>query len=107
MRSYKEILDKVTPIYRQDPERFMRFYRAVNNIVVSIPEGKSIHVDDHCKPASRELFIDIACLFIMEVSSEKGAFDDYWEFIDDYKEIRHVAKCVPATTRRHFYSNRR
>ena len=107
MRSYKEILDKVIPIYHQDPERFLRFYRAVNNIVASIPEGESILIDDHCKPASRELFIDIACMFIMEVSSRKAILDDYWEFIDNYNIIRHVPKCVLATTKHHFYSNRR
>ena len=51
MGTYQEILDEVLPLYRQDPERFMRFYHAVNNILATIPEGKSILIADHCKPA--------------------------------------------------------
>lgn len=105
--TYKQILESVLPLFHQDEERFMRFYRAVNNIVASIPEGGSIHIDEHCKPASRELFIKIASMFIIEDSKRKSALDDYWEFIDNYNIIRHVPKCVLATSKRHFYSNRR
>lgn len=105
--SYKELLDEVMPIYRRDPERFMRFYHAVNNILASIPEGESIRIDDHCKPASRELFIKIATMYIMEEMILKSCLDGFLEFSDDYSAIRHVPKVVMTKPRPHFYSNRR
>lgn len=105
--SYKELLDEVMPIYRQNPDRFMRFYHAVNNILASIPEGESIRIDDHCKPASRELFIKLAAMYIMEEMALKSCLDGFLEFSDDYNTIRHVPKFVPDKPRSHFYSNRR
>ena len=107
MGTYQEILDEVLPLYRQDPERFMHFYHAVNNILATIPEGKSILIADHCKPASRDLFIKIACMYIIEETTRKDVLDDFLEFSDDYSSIRHVPKLVPAHVRPHFYSNRR
>ena len=108
MYTHKEILEELLPLCHQDTERFMRFYHAVNNILANIPEGESIRIDEHCKPASRNLFIKIASLYIMEdLMRKESALDDYLEFIDDYKEIRHVPKFVPATHPHHFYSNRR
>ena len=92
--TYQEILEEVLPVYHQNPERFMRFYHAVNNILAAIPEGSSIRIDEHCKPASRDLFIKIV-------------LDDFLEFSDDYSAIRHVPKVVPAVNWHHFYSNRR
>lgn len=106
-QTYQEILDSILPLYRQDPDRFMRFYHAVNNILARIPVGESIVIADHCKPTSRDLFIKIASMYIIEESIRKDVLDDYLEFIDDYKVIRHVPKFVPATTWHHFYSNRR
>lgn len=106
-QTYQEILDSVMPLYRQDPDRFMRFYHAVNNILATIPAGESIVVADHCKPASHDLFIKIASMYIIEESIRKDVLDDHLEFSDDYSAIRHVPKCVPATTKRHFYSNRK
>lgn len=105
--TYQEILAEVLPIYHQDPERFMRFYHAVNNILATIPEGESIRIDEHCKPTSRELFIKIASMYIIEETIRKDMFDDFLEFSDDYSVIRHVPKFVPSTIRNHFYSNRR
>lgn len=106
-QTYKEILEKVLPLYRQDPERFMRFYHAVNNILASIPEGESIRIDEHCKPSSRNLFIEIASIYIIEETIRKSALDGYLEFLDNYNVIRHIPKWVPATHKNHFYSNRR
>lgn len=106
--TYREILEEVLPFYRQDPERFMNFYHRVNNIVASIPEGESIRINDFCKPASRNLFIKVASMYMMEEASRKeSALDSYLEFIDDYNVIRHVAKMIPTTPWNHFYSNRR
>lgn len=105
--TYQEILSEVLVIYHQNPERFMRFYRAVNNILASIPEGESICIDDHCKPASRDLFKKIASMYIIEETIRKGPLDDFLEFSDDYNVIRHVPKLVLTTTWNHFYSNRR
>lgn len=105
--TYQEILAEVLPVYHQNPERFMRFYRAVNNILATIPEGGSIRIDEHCKPASRELFVKIASMYIIEETIRKEALDDFLEFSDDYSSIRHVPKLVPATIWNHFYSNRR
>ena len=89
------------------PERFMRFYHAVNNILAAIPEGSSIRIDEHCKPASRDLFIKIAAMYIIEETTRKDVLDDFLEFSDDYSAIRHVPKVVPAVNWHHFYSNRR
>ena len=89
MQSYKDVLDEVMPIFHKNPDRFMRFYHAVNSILAAIPEGDSIRIDEHCKPASRDLFIKIATMYMME------------------EMIRNVPKMVPATTKPHFYSNRR
>lgn len=105
--TYQEILSEILPIYRQDPERFMRFYHAVNNILATIPEGESICIDDHCKQTSRDLFIKIASMYIIEETIRKGVLDDFLEFSDDYSSIRHVPKTIPASTWNHFYSNRK
>ena len=37
MQSYKDVLDEVMPIFHKNPDRFMRFYHAVNNILAAIP----------------------------------------------------------------------
>lgn len=105
--TYQEILEEVLPVYYQNPERFMRFYHAVNNILAAIPEGSSIRIDEHCKPASRDLFIKIAAMYIIEETTRKDVLDDFLEFSDDYSAIRHVPKVVPAVNWHHFYSNRR
>jgi len=85
----------------------MRFYHAVNNILAAIPEGDSIRIDEYCKPASRDLFIKIATMYMMEEMIRKNSLEGFLEFSDDYNAIRHVPKMVPATTKPHFYSNRR
>jgi hypothetical protein len=105
--TYQEILEEVLPVYHQNPERFMRFYHAVNNILAAIPEGSSIRIDEHCKPASRDLFIKIAAMYIIEETTRKDVLDDFLEFSDDYSAIRHVPKVVLAVNWHHFYSNRR
>ena len=107
MQSYKEVLDEVMPIYHQDPDRFMRFYHAVNNILATIPEGESIRIDEHCTPASRDLFIKIATMYIMEEMILKSCLESFLEFSEDYNAIRHVPRIVLSTPRPHFYSNRR
>ena len=43
MQSYKDVLDEVMPIFHKNPDRFMRFYHAVNNILAAIPEGDRAH----------------------------------------------------------------
>ena len=107
MQSYKDVLDEVMPIFHKNPDRFMRFYHAVNNILAAIPEGDSIRIDEYCKPASRDLFIKIATMYMMEEMIRKNGLEGFLEFSDDYNAIRHVPKMVPATTKPHFYSNRR
>lgn len=107
IKSYKEILEEVLPLYRQEPERFMRFYHAVNNRLATIPEGESICIDEYCKPESRDLFMKIAAMYIMEEMMRKDSLDDYLEFSDDYTAIRHVPKIVIKTPKPHFYSNRK
>ena len=107
MQSYKDVLDEVMPIFHKNPDRFMRFYHAVNSILAAIPEGDSIRIDEHCKPASRDLFIKIASMFMLVVLICLMSLVGFLEFSDDYNAIRHVPKMVPATTKPHFYSNRR
>ena len=75
--------------------------------LAAIPEGSSIRIDEHCKPASRDLFIKIAAMYIIEETTRKDVLDDFLEFSDDYSAIRHVPKVVPAVNWHHFYSNRR
>ena len=85
--TYQEILEEVLPVYHQNPERFMRFYHAVNNILAAIPEGSSIRIDEHCKPASRDLFIKIAAMYIIEETTRKDvlAYIIHSGFISGYQ----------------------
>lgn len=105
--THKEILKEIMPLYQQNPERFMRFYHAVNNIIATIPEGQSIRIDEHCNPSSRDLFIKIASLWIIGETIWKTVYDDFLEFSDDYTTIRHVPRFIPVTNWQHQYSNRK
>ena len=87
MQSYKDVLDEVMPIFHKNPDRFMRFYHAVNSILAAIPEGDSIRIDEHCKPASRDLFIKIATMYMMEEMIRKNslAYIIHSGFISGYQ----------------------
>ena len=64
MGTYQEILDEVLPLYRQDPERFMRFYYSVKILIstdirniMTIKKENKIMVVIAPSSDDRELFI--------------------------------------------------
>lgn len=90
------------PMFREDPERFMRFYNAVYLILDKIPEGGTLRISDHVRPTSYNLFVTIASLLVIEENCRKDVFDDYLEFSDDYSAIRRTRKyplCHPCCKR--------
>lgn len=93
-QSYQDILNEILPLFHRDEERFLRFYRSVNNILASIPEGRSIRIEQYCKAQHVPLFRKIATLYIIEQRKyQQDDFESHLEFYDD-NEIRHVPKYV-------------
>lgn len=83
---------ELIPVYEENPQRFMRFYNAVYLLLCNIPEGGLLRIADHCKPPSYGLFVQCACLCIMEECNRCGITDALLEFSDDYTEIRRSVK---------------
>lgn len=100
-------VSEVLPLYKEDPERFMRFYNAVYLLLCSIPEGGVLHIAEHCKPASCGLFVKCACLCMMEEQQQREVNDALLEFNGEYTEIRRCAKFVKPIIRPNFYSLRK
>lgn len=101
-QTYEEALNEVLPLFREDPDRFMPFYRAVNNLLASIPEGGVLRIADHCKPSSIDLFVKIATLHIMEDMMHcEDPYAGGLEFSEDYSEIKHSPRFIPAKPWKH------
>lgn len=98
---------ELLPIYEENPQRFMRFYNAVYLLLCSIPEGGLLRIADHCKPSSYGLFVQCACLCMMEEYNRSGITDALLEFSDDYVEIRRCMKFKRSTVWIHPNSRRR
>lgn len=94
-RSYREIVEKVWPICEQQPERFKTFYDKVYLLLQAIPPGSSILIDEHCTPRSRELFMDLAELTIIEDIRHKDVLDGRLEFSDDRLRILRTPNLRP------------
>ena len=97
---------EVLPLYREDPERFMRFYNAVYLLLCSIPEGGVLCIAQHCKPSSYGLFVKCACLCMMEERRQRDVKDALLEFNDDYTKIRRCVKFIKSVVKPNFYSLR-
>lgn len=94
--SYSDLIKDLLPLYRQEPERFMRFYNSVYLKLLNIPEGGVLRLVDHCSQKAMGTFIKIASLFIIEDLCQKEATDDFLEFSDDRTIIRRCCKFVPS-----------
>lgn len=95
-RSYQEILAKVQPIYEAQPERFTKFYDAITVLLFNLKPGTSILISEHCTERSRELFMDVAEMVIIEDLRHRDATDGILEFSDDRKSIRRTMTFKPS-----------
>lgn len=94
--SYSDLIKDLLPLYRQEPERFMRFYNAIYLKLLNIPEGGVLRIVDHCSQKAMGTFIKIASLFIIEDLCRKEVTDDFLEFSDDHTTIRRCHKFIPS-----------
>ena len=88
-------INELISVYKENPERFNRFYNAVYLLLDSIPECGSIRVMDHCEASSYDLFIKCACWIIQEETEQKELTDALLEFSDglyNYSPVREVRK---------------
>ena len=99
-------INELISVYKENPERFNRFYNAVYLLLDGIPECGSIRVMDHCEASSYDLFIKCACWIIQEETEQKELTDALLEFSDDYTIIHRCAKFVKSKSWVHFYSPR-
>ena len=95
-RSYQDILNKVMPIYDAQPERFTKFYNAITVLLSGLKPGTSILIAQHCTERSRELFMDVAEMVIIEDLMHRDAMDGVLEFSDDRKSIRRTPSFRPS-----------
>ena len=103
-RSYQEILDKLKPIYEEQPERFTKFYDAITVLLFGLKPGTSILIAEHCTERSRNLFMDVAEMVIIEDLMHRDAMDGVLEFSDDRKSIRRTSSMRPS---KNLFSNYR
>lgn len=89
-RSYREIVEKVLPLHKAEPERFKKFYDAVTVLLLSIQPGQSILIAEHCTQRSYDLFMDVAEMVIIEDMMHRETKDDILEFTPDRKSIRRM-----------------
>ena len=95
-RSYQEILSKVMPIYEAHPERFTKFYDAITVLLFGLKPGTSILISEHCTERSRELFMDVAEMVIIEDLMHRNTADGILEFSDDRRSIRRTETFKPS-----------
>lgn len=95
-RSYQEILAKVEPIYKAQPERFTKFYDRITVLLNDLEPGKSILIAEHCTSRSLELFMDVAEMVIIEDLMHRDATDGVLEFSHDRKSIRRTESFKPS-----------
>ena len=84
------------PIYDAQPERFTRFYNAITVLLFGLKPGTSILIAEHCAERSRELFMDVAEMVIIEDLMHRDAMDGVLEFSDDRKSIRRTPSVRPS-----------
>lgn len=89
-------MDKVKPIYEEEPERFMKFYDAITVLLFGLKPGTSILIAEHCTERSRNLFMDVAEMVIIEDLMHRDAMDGVLEFSDDRKSIRRTSSMRPS-----------
>ena len=65
-RSHADIMEKLKPIEADSPQRFKIFYDRIYCLLISLKPGQKLLVDDCCTARSRELFLDIVELCIIE-----------------------------------------
>ena len=102
-RSYQEILDKVMPIYEAQPERFTKFYDAITVLLFGLKPGTSILISEHCTERSREMFMDVAEMVIIEDLMHRDASDGVLEFSDDRRSIRRTEVIKPSKNLYSYY----
>ena len=84
------------PIYDAQPERFTRFYNAITVLLFGLKPGTSILIAEHSAERSRELFMDVAEMVIIEDLMHRDAMDGVLEFSDDRKSIRRTPSVRPS-----------
>lgn len=86
-RSYQQILDKLKPVADENPERFMRFYDRVYLLLQAIKPGQTVLIEQCCTERSRELFVDVVELCIIESRLHDNPDDGQLCFSVDMKSI--------------------
>ena len=67
-------------------EQFNDFFQKVYSCLLQIPEGKHFDITKNVTEKSRDIFIKICCLFILEQRKSVG---DYWVFNENYTLFIH------------------
>lgn len=67
-------------------EQYNDFFEKVYSCILQIPEGKQFDITKNVTEKSRDIFIKICCLFILEQRISVG---DYWTFGDNYSLFIH------------------
>lgn len=112
-RSYEEIWEKLKPLYKEQPERLGLFYNRVYLFLQSIKPGACIEISKYCKPESKELFVDVAELCMIEERWHQGSEAGWMEFNADRSVIIREPRCDAPLPRREptpyerFYGNKK
>lgn len=94
--SKAELMEKLMPLYEENPERFMRFYNAVFLKLTELPPGRSLRIAAHCRPEDIDIFVLVANLVIIEELGRKDVLSDYLEPSDDWTMIRRCPGFIPS-----------
>ena len=105
-RTYGEIIAQLKPTIERSPERFMRFYDKVYLLLSAIPAGKAIFVREHCTERSREIFLNVAEMVIIEDHIHRDPLKGWLDFNDDKTMISRGVDVTPIRVRRHFYTDK-
>ncbi len=66
--------------------QYKDFFDKVYARLLLVPEGKYLDIDRYVTEKSRDIFIKISCLFILE---QRQAVGDYWCFNEKYNCFIH------------------
>lgn len=100
--THEEIVNRLMVLYKKAPSRFMAFYNAVWLMCYELPEGQSFRISDRCSERSKDTFIDIVTLCIIEepYNIERGEL----YLADDHERVcRGVGFKSSNTYHTHFY----
>lgn len=78
----KEILNS------EQGEAFLEYQRKVYQALLALSKGQRIDIDRMVRPANREWFVKIGCLFIWDGHTD-------YEFASDYSHIRRLPEPKP------------